>query len=329
MKNIKRLLCIISVIAVVFSLAACNNGKTVPDEETETQPEEREIINVVSATGAPGLAIMKVATDRSYAYKVEYLSSSDEISARIKNGEAKIAALPLNTALNLYNETNGGIKILAVNSLGSLQILSKNEKIKSIGDLKGKTIYASGKGSFYETILNYILSENDMVPGENITIEFKDSHSALVDFAAEDGADICVVPEPYASAICVKNDKFTHSIDVASVWAKAAGSPLAQFCVVADSEFAENNPELIDEFLTFDEVSVNYTAASSKAPYEAASAGFIESEEIAAMTIPFCHLKYIDGEQMKAIISKSFEILCDFAPDSFPGIPDENIYYIK
>lgn len=60
----------------------------------------------------------------------------------------------------LYNKTEGGIKLLDINTLGVLYVVETGESIQSVEDLKGKTIYSTGKGTTPEFALNYILREN-------------------------------------------------------------------------------------------------------------------------------------------------------------------------
>ena len=68
-----------------------------------------------------------------------------------------IAAVPANLASVLYNKTNGGVQVLAVNTLGVLYIVEDGDTVHSIADLKGRIIYAGGKGATPEYALNYIL----------------------------------------------------------------------------------------------------------------------------------------------------------------------------
>ena len=48
-----------------------------------------------------------------------------------------IAAVPANLASVLYNKTNGGVQVLAVNTLGVLYIVEDGDTVHSIADLKG------------------------------------------------------------------------------------------------------------------------------------------------------------------------------------------------
>ena len=66
-----------------------------------------------------------------------------------------------------------GIKILDINTLGVLYVVETGESIQSVEDLKGKTIYSTGKGTTPEFALNYILRENGIDPETDVTIEYK------------------------------------------------------------------------------------------------------------------------------------------------------------
>ena len=60
-------------------------------------------------------------------------------------GELDIAAVPANLASVLYNNTEGQVQVLAINTLGVLYIVENGDTVHSVEDLKGKTIFASGK----------------------------------------------------------------------------------------------------------------------------------------------------------------------------------------
>ena len=65
-------------------------------------------------------------------------------------GEFDIVALPSNLASILYNKSQGKVQVLAINTLGILYLMENGDTVKSIEDLKGKTVYSSGKGAVPE-----------------------------------------------------------------------------------------------------------------------------------------------------------------------------------
>ena len=63
--------------------------------------------------------------------------------------------------------------MLAINTLGVLYIVESGDTVHSVEDLRGKTIYASGKGNTPEAALNYVLTQNGIDPSTDVTIEWK------------------------------------------------------------------------------------------------------------------------------------------------------------
>lgn len=101
---------------------------------------------------------------------------ANDIVPKLINGELDLAAVPTNLAASLYNKTQGGVKLLALNTLGVLHILENGESVHSMADLAGaKTLYATGQGANPEYVLHYLLEQNGLTPGRDVTIEWKTS----------------------------------------------------------------------------------------------------------------------------------------------------------
>jgi NitT/TauT family transport system substrate-binding protein len=62
----------------------------------------------------------------------------------------------------IYNNTKGKVQVVAINTLGVIYIVEAGNQIHSVADLKGKTIFASGKGATPEYGLNYVLRANGL-----------------------------------------------------------------------------------------------------------------------------------------------------------------------
>ena len=146
---------------------------------------------------AMGLVEMMESSD----YNFSIAASVDEVSPKLLQGETDIAAIPANLASVLYNKTEGDIQVLAINTLGVLYIVENGETIQSAADLKGKTIYASGKGATPEYALNYILSSNGINPETDVTIEWKSEHSECVAALASQENAVAMLPQPFVLSL--------------------------------------------------------------------------------------------------------------------------------
>ena len=162
-------------------------------------------VNVTALKGPTAMGMVKLMDEAESgavdgnAYTFDIAAAVDEVTPKIVKGETDIAAVPANLASVLYNNTQGEVQVLAVNTLGVLYIVESGDSVNSVEDLRGKTIYASGKGATPEYALNYILSENGIDPEKDVTIEWKSEHAeCLAALLAEDNA-IAMLPQPFVT----------------------------------------------------------------------------------------------------------------------------------
>ena len=125
----------LSLFLLTFLLGGC--GKK----------EEMEEVRVAALKGPTAVGMVQMMEEDSMPYNFAIYASIDEVTPKLVQGEVDIAAVPANIASVLYNNTEGRIQVLAINTLGVLYIVDTDGSIQSVGDLKGKTIYASGKGA--------------------------------------------------------------------------------------------------------------------------------------------------------------------------------------
>ena len=110
---------------------------------------------VAALKGPTAMGMVKMMSDDAASdsplYDFNIYASADEITPKLVQGELDIAAVPANLASVLYNNTEGQVQVLAINTLGVLYIVEDGDTVQSVEDLKGKTIFASGKGSTRST----------------------------------------------------------------------------------------------------------------------------------------------------------------------------------
>ena len=108
--------------------------------------------------------------------------------------------------------------MLAINTLGVLYIVESGDTVSSAADLKGKTIYASGKGSTPEYALNYILSENGIDPKQDVTIEWKSEHTECLSALLAQENAIAMLPQPFVTTAQTKSDAIRVALDLNQEW---------------------------------------------------------------------------------------------------------------
>lgn len=326
MKTFRRIFAVLLAAAMLFSFAACNgdNETTAPTESTTSYIRENKT-RIASLVGPLGIGISKLGADRDYAYEVKAYSDTQQVCELLKKGETDLAVLPVNKAASLYAETNGAVKILAVNSLGYFHILEKGKEIKSIADLKGKTIYSLDEGSVFHILLNSILAENGLE--NSVTVKFAADFEEL----KSADADIFMLPEPLAATLKSSTEGMRYAIDLSDVWSETFETPFTQGVIVARTEYIEQNPEYIETFLMQNEVSVNFLLEyPNGTPALLSGTGYFSSEELAQVAFTGCNPSFMRGESMKKAVAAVIEMFYNADPALIGGaIPDDGIYFVQ
>lgn len=329
MKALKKISVLALVFALLFSFAACSGSSG----ETTTQPETLPpvtsapiyVSKVAALYGPYGMASTLIAQDRSYAFDVEYYSSSADVTAALKNGSAELATLPLKEAVKLYNETDGAIKILFVSNTNFLYVLQKGDSVDSLSDLDGKKIYAAGEGTGNDKIISHIFAESGVDPD----IEYCASYDEAM---TKEDADLIILPETYASKLMFENPEYSIAVDFGAEWENLMGVKLAQACFVATEEYINAHSEELSNFLTYYEVAVNFMNDIENRQHAISEPlvlqGFFSDPDLALSAVPNCGIVFITGDDMKATVYKNIEQLLILDSD-LAGLtaPGDGIFY--
>ena len=349
MKKTLSLVSMILALLMLVSLAGCAGDKTESTNETQAQKTtdapvatvevvdaelpEGEKANIYTIKGPTGMGMAELITsdknDDEQDYNVTVVAAPEEITAAIINGDADIAACPVNLASVLYNKTNGGVKILALNTLGVTYIVTNGVEINSIEDLRGKTIISAGQGATPEYILNKLLTDSGMTVGEDVYVEFRTEHADVASLIATGMADIVLLPEPNVTSTLAQNPDLKVALDLTEVWEEKYGTELVQGCVIARAEFADNYPGTVNDFLDDYADSVEFiNGATDEAAQMIVDAGIIPKAPIAKKAIATSHIVFITGENMKSLVKENLQVLFNANPKSVGGtLPDDNFYY--
>ena len=338
MKKLFALLSILLTFSLVFSLTGCENEAVSSDTTPPANSGNYTAIDmsVACLQGPTGVGMAKLMEDSAKKktannYTFTVTSAPDEITGKFLKGEINIASLPTNVAAKLHAKNADKVTMLAVNTLGVLSILENGESIKSVADLKGKTIYSTGEGSNPEFILKYILKENKIDPETDVTINFVANNQELNAALISGKATVAMVPEPAATTVLNKKNTLKRVLSINDEWEKVSESKLMMGCVVALKSFVEENPKQVEKFLSEYEASVKFAKESIDYASELCEKYEIVTEAaIAKKAIPNCNLTYVLGKDAKNDISGYFEVLFDFDKESIGGaLPQDTFYYGK
>ena len=154
-------------------------------------------------------------------YEFTMAASASELTPQLIKGELDILAVPANVGAILYNQTQGQVELLAASTLGVLYIVEKGgETVTDIKSLAGKTIYATGKGATPEYALTYLLAQNGLTLGEDVTVEWKSEPTEIVTLMAQEESSVAMLPQPFVTVAQGQVEGLRVALDLSAQWDK-------------------------------------------------------------------------------------------------------------
>ena len=282
--------------------------------------------------GLVNLLAMEQNGTASQNYDLQLYGAADEVVPKLIKGEVDIAAIPANLAATLYQKTNGGIQVMAVNTLGVLYVVEKGDTVHSFADLKGRTILSTGKGTTPEYVLRYLLRKNGIDPDKDVKIEYySEASEVTAQMAATKKDAIAVLPQPYVTAAQMKDSSLRVVLDLTKAWNKVCDTQLITGVTVVRTAYAEEHPEEVINFLKDYQKSVD--AANDDLDGTAAlceEVGVVAKAAIAKKALPKCNIVCRTGAEMQKDVAAYLQVLYDASPAAVGGkLPDSGFYWTK
>ena len=338
----KKLLVVFLAIALLFTFTACE-GKPEPteapaptDAPTAEPTAEPVHINLGGLKGATTMGMVRLLDDAEKKltineYEYTMATSADELTPKFLKGELDIIAVPTNLGSILYNKSEGKVKMLAATTLGLIYIVEKGgETVTDIESLRGKTIYATGKGTTPEYALTFILAQHGLDINKDVTMEWKSEPTEVVATMKQQDSAVAMIPQPFVTVAQGQVEGLKVALNLTEEWDNlSVDSKFVTAGLLVRAEFLEEHPEAVKTFLEEYKASADYVNAN---PAEAAT--LIEKYDIvkaavAEKAIPFCSIVCETGADMKKMAEGYLGVLFELKPESVGGkLPGEDFYYI-
>lgn len=341
----RKLFALLLAALLVLSMTACakeeaqpTTAATVPATTVipETEPAvsvDADPIRVHVLNGTTGFGMANLmdaheqgASSQPYSFAVE--TDASNIVAGLVNGSVDIAALPTNAAATVYNKTQGGVQVLALNTLGVLYLVTDGSiAIETVADLEGQTVYAPAQNPSF--IFRHIVEANGL---ETVTIDNTYAQPADLNTAVASGqVALAVLPEPMVTVAKSKNPDLVVALDLTEEWDKVApAGSLVQGCVVVRTAFAQEHPAAVAAFLEEYEASIAALTSDVEGTAQKIEAtGIFTKAAVAAKAIPNCNVCFLAGAEMKDALSEFLTIMHAVEPASVGGsVPGDDFYCI-
>ena len=319
--------------------AAAEEGSTAESASGQEDPELtcQAGVRVGSLKGPTSMGLVSLMDKASKGetanvYEFTMAGKADELVGKIANGDLDIALVPANVASVLYNKTQGNVTVLDINTLGVLYVVASDDSITSMADLKGRSIYMTGKGTTPEYVMNYLLKGNGLSTSD-VDLQFKSEATEVASLLKEDSSAIGVLPQPFATAACIQNPDLKTVLDLTEQWNllnKDTGSMLVTGVTLVRSDFLRENQAPVAEFLEEHAQSALFaTEHVEEAAELIAAQGIVEKALIAQKALPYCNIVCLTGQEMKDALSGYLSTLMEQDPKSIGGqLPGDDFYYM-
>lgn len=295
-------------------------------------------IRIGYLTGPTGMGLSKLINDNGgsdgndkYEF-IPYANKTTEALTKLLSGEVDIVCNPTKEAAEYVTEHDSDIKILAINTLGTLYLVGTDaESINDIYSLQGKTIYVPANGT-PKMVLEALLDEYDI--SANVTSSINEAVIAepaqlfaKIQADTEGAISLAVVPEPIVSNILMAKQNYSIKLDLSEAWDAKFSTPIAMGCILAKESFINEHPSLVARFLEEYSASINFVSKAENIETSAKyifDAGILPKEPLAKRALGNLGdaIAYVDGEEMK-------EILEAFYTKIGVTLPDASFYYEK
>ena len=329
--------------------AATETAAETTEEETTTAPETVAgtesagaassdfTLRVGSLKGPTSMGLVELMDQASKgeakgSYEFTMVTAADELLGKIVSGDLDIALVPSNMASIIFNKTNHGVNVLNINTLGVLYVVSSDDSIKSIADLKGKTVYLTGKGTTPDYALQYLLKANGMTT-DNVTLEYKSEPTEVAALLKEKPDAIGLLPQPFVTVAMAQNDTLKMVLDLTREWEAVSGEDggsLVTGVTICRGELFEEHSDAVKTFMEEQKASAAFANENvAETAKLVAAAGIIEKAPVAEKAIPYCSITYIDGSDMKNMLYGYLSALYEMDPTTVGGeLPAKDFFYM-
>lgn len=325
---------VLSVLLILLVLTTSVFAQATKEQTTGVKEEVS--VNIAFPTGMPSVVLAKLANENTpicdgYKTTYEVVKQADLMSAKIINGDAEIIIAPTNLGSVLYNK---GVKVQIAAPVvwGVLYAVTSDDSVKSIKDLKGKTVLGLGRGLTPDIIFRKLLKENGLTPDKDVMLTYVNSSADLAPSFISGKAPICIIPQPMLQMVMMKKPNTRIFLDFQKEWKeKVSKESYPQASIFINKDFAANNKEYVNNFLSLAQKSVEF--ANDNALQTGIYAEKLISSppaKIISKAISKANIKYVDAVNAKEEILTYFNILKESNPKTIGGkLPNDDFFYKK
>lgn len=238
---LKIFIVLLILITLSFTLISCAGRQSGELKEIRLTEVTRSVFY------APQYAALALGYFEDEGLKVELTTSAgaDKVTAAVLSGEADIGFCGPESTVYVYNEGRENYIITFAQLTkrdGSFLLARQPDPNFTFDKLRGKYIIGGRKGGMPEMSLEWVLRENGLEPGVDVTVDTSIQFAAMTGAFLQGTGDYVTLFEPAALAV----EKQGKGYIVASIGKESGVVPYT--CYNATKDYIEQNPDVIQAF---------------------------------------------------------------------------------
>lgn len=161
-------------------------------------------------------------------------------------------------------------------------------------------------------MIQYLLKANGLSE-QDVKLEYKSEAAEVAAILKEKPDSIGLLPQPFVTVACAQNETLKIVLDLTAEWDKvqgAEGSRLVTGVTIVTNEFLKNNEEAVESLPLRPQSFRKACCLRSQDDSRTDCTGRDYREgTVAQKALPYCNITFIEGEEMKAALSRLSECL--------------------
>jgi NitT/TauT family transport system substrate-binding protein len=289
-------------------------------------------IVVCAPQSPPAIPILRMIATNALRGKAQLdlklYSSMEEVLAIATHTttDYRILALPVNTAVTLYNK-GFAIKLLNVSVWGGMYLSAMDSDFRKWEDLRGKRLYVPAKGSVPDVLTNFFLQKHG-VKKDEVEIVYS-NHAEIAQLLAAGKAKYVIDAEPFVTANKENIQNYRVICNFVAEWKRSEGKKydMPNFGAVASGKLLVKS-KLLKSFNKTYRKALRWTIANPQAAGELARKYLNANGKLIENAMPNFNFAFKTASESRVDIKKYCQVLLGAKPASIGGkIPDEKFYF--
>jgi NitT/TauT family transport system substrate-binding protein len=291
-------------------------------------------LTIYGIRGSSGVGIVRLFEEppvlSGFSVKMEALAHADLMAARFLSGEARVGILPPNVAAKIRS-SGRDLKAAAVIGAGMLSLLSSDPLVRSLADLRGKTVEVAAQGATPDYVFRSILKAAGLTPDRDVMLGYALAPPEIAQSLIAGRVSIGLLPEPFATMAALGRPELASVADIQEEWVKAGGpGNYPMTLLVVDGAFASANPAAVGEILAAVKASIEWVKAR---PAEAGV--LVEKHElglraaVVAAAVPRSSYVFIPAAEARSSLEALFRAFLENDPVSIGGALPGDSFYLR